>query len=105
MRSIKVSIFALAAAAIAVLAFRKMDGGTIIGKVTPLDGASQVWAIQGADSIKTDIADGTFNLQGAGEGTYTVIIDAKQPFKNVTISDVKVSEGKVTDLGEIKLEQ
>jgi hypothetical protein len=105
MKSVKVSIFALAAAAIAVLAFRNMEGGSIAGKVAPLDGASQVWAIQGADSMKTDITDGAFNLQGAKEGTYTVIINAKQPFKNVTISDVKVDEGKVTDLGEIKLEQ
>lgn len=105
MKSVKVSIFALAAAAIAVLAFRNMEGGSIVGKIAPLDGASQVWAIQGADSMKTDIADGAFNLQGAKEGTYTVIINAKQPFKNVTISDVKVDEGKVTDLGEIKLEQ
>ncbi|SHN42805.1 carboxypeptidase-like regulatory domain-containing protein [Chitinophaga sp. CF418] len=105
MRSVKVSIFALATAAIAVLAFRNPDGGTISGKVTPLDGASMVWAISGTDTLKTDIADGTFSLQGAGEGTYTVIIDAKQPFKNVTISDVRVDEGKVTDLGEIRLEQ
>lgn len=105
MRSVKVSIFALVAAAIAVLAFRNTDGGTISGKVTPLDGASMVWAISGADSLKADIADGTFSLQGAAIGTYTVVINAKQPFKNVTISDVKVDEGKVTDLGEIKLEQ
>jgi hypothetical protein len=105
MKSVKVSIFALAAAAIAVLSFRNMEGGSISGKVAPLDGASQVWAVQGADSMKTDIADGTFNLQGAKEGIYTVIINAKQPFKNVTISDVRVDEGKVTDLGEIKLEQ
>jgi hypothetical protein len=105
MKLVKVSIFALAAAAMAALSFRNMEGGSITGKVAPLDGASQVWAVQGADSLKTDIADGTFNLQGAEEGTYTVIIDAKQPFKNVTISDVKVSEGQVTDLGEIKLEQ
>jgi hypothetical protein len=105
MRSVKVSIFALVASAITVLAFRNMEGGSIAGKVAPLDGADQVWAIQGADSMKTDIADGTFNLQGAKEGTYTVIINAKQPFKDVTISDVKVDEGKVTDLGEIKLEQ
>ncbi|MCF6402300.1 carboxypeptidase-like regulatory domain-containing protein [Chitinophaga filiformis] len=105
MRSVNVSIFALAVAAIAVFAFRNMDGGTISGKVTPLDGASMVWAISGTDSLKTDIADGTFTLQGAEAGTYTVVIDAKQPFKDVTISDVKVDEGKVTDLGEIKLEQ
>ncbi|PSL35943.1 carboxypeptidase-like regulatory domain-containing protein [Chitinophaga ginsengisoli] len=105
MRSVRVSIFALAAAAVAVLAFRNTDGGTISGKVAPLDGASMVWAIRGADSLKTDIADGTFSVQGAEEGTYTVIIDAKQPFKNVTISNVKVEVGKVTDLGEIRLEQ
>jgi ketosteroid isomerase-like protein len=89
----------------AVLAFRSSDGGTISGKVAPLDGANKVWAVRGTDSLKTDIADGTFSVQGAEEGTYTVIINAKQPFRNVTISDVRVEEGKVTDLGEIRLEQ
>lgn len=105
MRSVKVSIFAIVAVAIAVLAFRKMEGGTISGKVAPLDGASRVWAIQEADSLTTDIMDGAFILQQASEGIYTVIISAKQPFRDVTITGVKVEEGKVTDLGEVRLEQ
>ncbi len=105
MNKIQVSIFALAVSAIAAFSFRNMEGGSITGKVTPLDGASAAWAIYGADTLKADMMDGTFNVQGAKTGNYTVIISAKQPFKNVTLSDVRVEEGKVTDLGEIKLEQ
>jgi hypothetical protein len=105
MNQVKVSIFALAVAAVAAFSFRSMEGGSITGKVKPLDGASVALAIQGEDTLKTDMIDGTFNVQGAKAGTYTVVIDAKQPFMDVTIKDVKVEDGKVTELGEIKLEQ
>lgn len=105
MNGVKVSIFVLTVAAIAAFSFRQIEGGSITGKVSPLDGASVAWAVQGADTLKAEMIDGTFNLQGAKTGTYTVVVDAKQPFKDVTIPDVKVEEGKVTDLGEIKLEQ
>lgn len=105
MKKVSVSIFALVIAAITIFSFRSMEGGSITGKVSPLDGASLAWAIYGADTLKADVLDGTFNVQGAKAGIYTVIIGAKTPFKNVTISDVRVEEGRVTDLGEIKLEQ
>jgi hypothetical protein len=105
MKKVSLSIFALVIAASTVFSFRNIEGGAITGKVTPLDGANLAWAIYGADTLKADVLDGTFNVQGAKPGIYTVIISAKTPFKNVTIGDVKVEEGKVTELGEIKLEQ
>ncbi|MBW8686502.1 carboxypeptidase-like regulatory domain-containing protein [Chitinophaga rhizophila] len=105
MKKFNVSILALTVAAIAAFSFSSVEGGSITGKVTPLDGASKAWAIYGADTLKADVLDGTFNLQGAKPGNYSVIIEAKQPFKKVTINDINVEEGRVTDLGEIKLEQ
>jgi hypothetical protein len=105
MKKFNVSILALAVAVGIAFAFRNMEEGSISGRVTPADGANAAWAIHDTDTLKADIADGTFSLQGAKAGTYTVIVGAKQPFKDVTISNVKVDEGKATDLGEITLQQ
>ena len=105
MQKIKAGMFALAAVAIGTFAFRSSYEGSISGKITPADGATEAWAIQGNDTLKATVNDGTFSLQSAKAGTYTVIVDAKSPFKDVTIANVKVEDGKATDLGEIKLEE
>lgn len=97
--------FLFIAAVIGFFAFKGADTGTISGKVTPADVGSQVWAFQGTDTLKAPITDGAFTVEGAKAGTYTVIIGAKRPFKDVTVSNVKVEDGKATDLGEIKLQQ
>lgn len=102
----KTTTFGLSALVVLIvgsLAFTTFDGGTISGKVTPVDGASEVWAISGMDTLKAPVTDGAFSVQSAKAGTYTVIIDAKDPYKDATLNDVKVEDGKTTDLGEIKL--
>ncbi|SFO66743.1 hypothetical protein SAMN05428949_6062 [Chitinophaga sp. YR627] len=104
MKTTKFSLSALVAMVIGALAFNSFDGGTISGKVTPVDGATEVWAISGMDTLKAPVTDGAFSVQSAKAGSYTVIIDAKDPYKDATLKDVKVEDGKVTDLGEIKLD-
>lgn len=103
MKKIKVSMLALAAVAFGAFAFKGVDGGTIAGKVTPAEGATEAWAIQGTDTLTSPVTDGAFNFQNAKPGAYTVIIGAKAPYKPATVTDVKVDDGKSTDLGEIKL--
>lgn len=105
MKKLHVSILIVTAIVISALAFKNQDAGTITGKVLPADAGSNVWAIQGTDTLKTAIADGTFSFRAVRTGTYTVIVDAKHPFQDVTITNVKVEEGKETDLGEIRLSQ
>jgi hypothetical protein len=103
MKTTTFGLSALVVLIVGALAFTSFDGGTISGKVTPVDGASEVWAISGMDTLKAPVTDGAFSVQSAKAGTYTVIIDAKDPYKDATLNDVKVEDGKVTDLGEIKL--
>ena len=105
MRKLSVSILTFTAIVIGTFAFKYADTGSISGKVTPADAATQVWAFQAADTLKAPITDGAFTIQGAKAGTYTVIVGAKRPFQDVTLSNVKVEDGKATDLGEIKLQQ
>ena len=89
------------AAVVALFAFTTPQTG-ITGKVTPADGVNLVWAINGTDSVKTELAAGSFTLP-VKPGTYKVIIDAKDPYKDVTMEAVQVKDGQATDLGEIAL--
>lgn len=81
------------------------EGGTITGKIVPADGAAEVEAANGDEKLKGAVSEGAFTIPAAKSGTYTVTILGKSPYKNAIIKDVKVEEGKATDLGEIKLEQ
>lgn len=82
-----------------------VEGGSITGKIAPADGAAEVEADNGTDKLKGAVSQGAFTIPAAKAGTYTVTVLGKSPYKNAVIKDVKVEEGKATDLGEIKLEQ
>ncbi|RBL91034.1 carboxypeptidase regulatory-like domain-containing protein [Chitinophaga flava] len=84
---------------------RAVEGGSITGKVTPAEGAIAVEADNGSEKLKGAVSSGSFAIPAAKAGTYTITIHGKAPFKNAVIKDVKVEDGKATDLGEIKLEQ
>jgi hypothetical protein len=82
-----------------------VEGGSITGKITPADGATEVEAVMGEEKVKGAISDGAFTIPSVKAGTYTVTVLGKSPYKNAEIKDVKVEDDKATDLGEIKLEQ
>jgi hypothetical protein len=82
-----------------------VEGGSITGKIVPADGATEVEAVMGEEKLKGAISEGAFTIPAAKAGTYTVTVLGKSPYKNAEIKDVKVEDGKATDLGEIKLEQ
>ncbi|PUZ21189.1 hypothetical protein GA0116948_112106 [Chitinophaga costaii] len=79
--------------------------GSISGKILPPDGASEVWAFAGSDTLKTAVSNGVLSFENVTAGTYTIIVNAKSPYKDATIQNVKVEDDKVTNLGDIKLDQ
>ena len=91
--------------AFASFAFTKFDGGGIKGKITPAEGATQVWALSATDTLKSTITDGSFEISNAKAGTYKVFIDATEPYKDVVKDNVQVSDGGTVDLGSITLEK
>lgn len=105
MNKVKAGLFVLAVAAFGAFAFKGIDGGSITGKVVPPEGATEAWAINGTDTLKSKISEGSFSFKGAKAGNYTLVINAKEPYKDATITDVKVENDKTTDLGDIRLEQ
>ena len=91
--------------AIILHAYKEFQTSGISGRLSsPRDDAATVWAIQGVDSIKTIPANGVFMLE-AKPGIYKVLVDAKQPYKDVLVESVEVTVGKTTDLGEIKISE
>lgn len=105
MKKTRLSLAALSVVAAGLFAFNAITNGSVKGTVNPADGAVRSWAINGTDTLKTDIASGAFEITDAKPGTYKVIIEAKAPYKNATKEGVEVKDGETTDLGEILLEQ
>lgn len=85
-------------------AFRTVDQSSITGKVSPADQANAVWAISGTDSTTANVVNGAFSLT-AKAGTYKVVVDAKEPYKDVSLEGIVVADGAPTDVGEIKLQK
>jgi len=89
---------------VALHSFRGSQSGSIGGTVVPADGAVYVWAFQNRDTVKATPINGQFNLPAAN-GVWKVIVDAKDPYKDVLIENVQVNDGKETNLGEIRLQR
>lgn len=88
----------------ALFSFSTITQTGITGKVSPADGAASVWAVSGTDTVKGVISAGAFSL-AVKAGTYKVIIDAKEPYKDVQLESVVVKDGQPSDVGEIALQQ
>jgi hypothetical protein len=92
----------VAASVAGLVGFNSSQTG-ISGKVTPQDGAESVWAI-GTDSTKGIITSGNFSIQ-VKPGTYKVFVDARDPFKDVSLENLEVRDGQPLDVGEIVLQK
>lgn len=105
MQKTKLTFLALGIAVIGFFSFSGIEGGSIKGTVTPADSASTAWAVSATDTLKDAIESGAFEITGVKAGTYTVIIEGKTAGKNASKEGVVVTEGNVTEVGEIKLPQ
>jgi hypothetical protein len=105
MKNTRIGLMGLAVFIAGIFAFTSFDGGSIKGKVTPSDGASQVWALSQTDTLKAIINQGSFEIQNVKAGTYKVYIDAVDPYKDVVKEGVQVTDGGIADIGEIQLQR
>lgn len=104
MKPIFTKTIAVALITMVLFSFTAFQSTGIKGTVTPAGSVNKVWAISGTDSLQTLPSEGSFTLN-AKAGTYTVLVEAATPYKNFIVEKVVVEEGKITDLGEIKLAQ
>jgi hypothetical protein len=105
MKKFKTGMVMLSIAMAGLVAFKNVDNGSIKGTITPADGATKVWALSSADTLKADIQSGSFEIINAKSGVYRLIVEAKPPYKNTAKDNVMVADGQATNVGEIKLGQ
>jgi hypothetical protein len=80
--------------------------GQLIGKVAPASVDTRVAAILDSDTTFTTTQNnGDFYFEQLEEGSYTLWFDPIEPtdYLEGFLYDVKVNEGKTTDIGNIKL--
>ena len=104
MKNTRLTLAAFTIAAASLFSFRYMQDAGIKGTVTPADKAVKAWALSDADTLKTTIDNGSFEFKNVKPGTYSVIIEAQEPYAHTRKSDVVVADS-VTNIGEIKLQQ
>jgi hypothetical protein len=76
----------------------------ITGKISPRDAADFALIIRGKDTLRTPLVSGNF-FQQVKPGKYTLIVLARNPFKNVMIRNLEVKHGRNLDIGELLLEK
>ena len=78
-----------------------VDGG-VMGVVAPDTISAAVYAISGDDTVGTMTADdGAFKILGLAAGTYDIVAAPEDSIDAVTLMDVPVSLGVITDVDTI----
>jgi hypothetical protein len=77
---------------------------SIVGRVNPADAAEVIWAISATDTLKGIPGQGQFFID-VRPGTYKLVVDAKEPYKDVTLENLQVKADETLDVGEIPLKQ
>jgi hypothetical protein len=105
MKRASLSFLAVAGLSMGIFAFGSVKEGGIQGKVTPAEGAKEVVAVSGTDTLRSQISNGVFVFSKVKKGTYTVWVKANAPYKDASVENVAVTDSATTDIGEIKLQQ
>ena len=75
---------------------------SIYGSIEPQDAARKVLAIQAKDTFAVIPIAGKFSI-AVSAGTWKIYIQAASPFKDKTVENIHVEDGRSTDAGVIRL--
>jgi hypothetical protein len=87
------------------LAFRFYFNSPVKGSVSPANGASRAWLINKTDTLSAPVIQGNFMITNVKPGNYTLMMEAKPPYRDSFKQDVLVVEGQPTDVGVIEMNQ
>jgi hypothetical protein len=91
-----------------IRSFVEAETGAIKGVVVPIESTPVVYALVGADTVATAIADqvtGKFLIKGLGANNYKVIVYPKTGYQTFIQENVAVTIGNVTDIGTITIQK
>lgn len=85
--------------------FCKSGSGEIEGKIRPVGSHGMVAAINGTDTsyARPEKKEGEFKIRGLAPGTYSLLVDGINGYRDTTITNIIVKKGKETELGRITL--
>ena len=63
MKKTKLGILGIAVITAGLLAFNKLEDGSVKGTVTPPDGAIRAWVLSAKDTFRTGISSGSFEFK------------------------------------------
>ena len=75
---------------------------SIYGTIEPQGAATKVLAISAKDSFAVIPQEGKFSI-AVSAGNWKLYIQAVKPFKDISVENITVEEGKSTDIGVIQL--
>jgi hypothetical protein len=87
------------------VAFRIYFNSPVKGSVTPANAASRAWVISRTDTLNAPVIQGNFMITNVKPGNYTLMVEAKPPFRDSFKQDVIVVDGQPTDVGVIEMNQ
>ena len=105
MKRASLNFLAIGGLSIGLFAFGSIKEGGIQGKVIPAEGAKEVVAVAGTDTLRSEISNGAFIFGKIKKGTYMILVKANAPYRDASVENVSVTDSATTDIGEIKLQQ
>jgi hypothetical protein len=105
MRNAMVQLCLVLIGVTSVHAVKLLQTASMHATILPAEGAENVWAVHGKDSIKMTGVDGEYYLSDISPGHWQVHVAAKKPYQNVSLEEVYLGPGVEKDLGEIKLKK
>lgn len=78
--------------------------GEIKGEVAPADARAVIKVYSSSDTATAiPNKDGKFKVRGLADGTYSVLYDGNNGYADTTVTNVKVSKGRETELAKVTL--
>lgn len=86
--------------------FGKHSFGEIEGKVRPVNAHATIKVFNSTDTVfALPWKEGEFKVRGLREGTYSLLVNGANGYKDSTINNINVTRHQKTDLGIIELHQ
>ena len=86
-------------------AFRVYWNSPVKGSVIPSNAGVRAWVISKTDTLNSPVIQGNFMITNVKPGTYILMVEARQPYKDSFKQDVLVVDGQPTDVGIIQMNQ
>ena len=86
-------------------AIRDVWNSPVKGSVTPATAALRAWLISKSDTLNAAVIQGNFTITNVKAGNYTLMVEARPPYRDSYKQDVLVVDGQPTDVGVIQMNQ